>query len=306
MKSSADGQGIIYMSNREAIRRYLLGTAPQEERSALENRYLSDSSLFEEMTEAENDLIDAYVRGKLSITDRQEFERSYLSSERGQTKVQFASALSLVAREEQTALPLETLGFFEKFSLSFRQRGLSLRGAVSFGVIAIALAVGWVQFSHYRAMQARLPKTSSKPAEQNLPPATEPAPSTQNAPAETLAQNSAPRLQEFTVELTPGLVRSSGDESKSFPRPQAPWVRLRLTLEDDGRGPFSVSVETVEGRLVQRIDGLAGRSLSGKRVVDVRISSRLISSGDYIVRLSEKTADGSDEELDSYTFRVLP
>jgi|SRR5579872_226490 len=288
------------MSDREAIRRYLLGTAPPEERSALENRYLSDASLFEELTEAENDLIDAYVRGKLSGADRQEFERRYLSSPRGQTKVQFAGALAAVAREGQSAEPFERPRFFERWSLFSRQRRVSLQWALSLGVVAIVLAVGWVKISHDRAMQSNL----SKPAEQALPPAIKVAPSEGNSPVEDLAQYSVPPLQEFTVELTPGLVRGSGAKSKAFPRPNTPWVRLRLALEGDDHGPFTASVETVDGRLVQRIEGLARRSLSRKQVVDVRVSSHLIPEGDYIVELTQKAADGSQEEIDSYTFRV--
>ena len=292
------------MSDREAIRRYLLGTAPPEERSALENRYLSDASLFEELTEAENDLIDAYVRGKLSGADRQEFERRYLSSPRGQTKVQFAGALAAVAREGQSAQPFERPSFFERWSLFFRQRRVSLQWALSLGVVAIVLVVGWVKISHDRAMQANLSKPPGKPAEKALPPAIKVAPSEGNSPVEDLAQNSVPPLQEFTVELAPGLVRGSGAESKAFARPNAPWVRLRLALERDDPGPFTASVETVEGRLVQRIEGLARHSLSRKQVVDARISSHLIPPGDYIVELTQKAADGSQEEIDSYAFRV--
>ena len=44
------------------MRRYLLGSLPQDERTSLEGGYLADAGLFEELVAAENDLIDYYVR----------------------------------------------------------------------------------------------------------------------------------------------------------------------------------------------------------------------------------------------------
>lgn len=292
------------MTDQDSMKRHLLGRASPEERVDFENTYLADPGMFEELVEAENDLIDAYARGQLSETERQEFERRYLSSEKRRARVQYAAALAELSREGQSALPFERSGFFERWGLPFRQHRVSLQWALSLGVVAIVLAVGWVKVSHDRAMLARVTKPSVRPAEQALPQSGKGAQSGGNALGEDLAQNAAPPLEEFTVRLIPGVVRSTGAESKAFPPPKTPWVRLRLALDSDDHGPFTVSVETAEGRLVQRVEGLTSRTLSRKQVVDVRISSHLIPSGDYIVRLSEKTEDGSNEELDSYTFRV--
>src|ERR1039457_904643 len=74
------------------LRRYFLGDLPKEERARLEDRYLVDVELFEELLAAENDLIDAYVRGELTEAETQQFEMEYLKSPERRDRLDFARA----------------------------------------------------------------------------------------------------------------------------------------------------------------------------------------------------------------------
>ncbi|MEJ7616641.1 MAG: hypothetical protein WKF30_06655 [Pyrinomonadaceae bacterium] len=59
--------------------RYLLGDASDAEKIRLEEEYFGDDGFFGQLLVVEDDLIDAYVRGELSESDRERFEKSFLT-----------------------------------------------------------------------------------------------------------------------------------------------------------------------------------------------------------------------------------
>ena len=67
--------------------RYLLGDLPETEQTAVEQEYFADQEKFEEVWAAENDLVDRYVRGRLSRAERELFERNYLQSPKHRERV---------------------------------------------------------------------------------------------------------------------------------------------------------------------------------------------------------------------------
>src|SRR5262245_22675175 len=75
------------------LSRYLLGEVPEDERAEIEDAYLSDADAFDELLVAEDELIDAYVRGTLSRKDSELFERNFLSSPTRRERVKTARAL---------------------------------------------------------------------------------------------------------------------------------------------------------------------------------------------------------------------
>jgi hypothetical protein len=63
----------------ERITGYLLvGRLTEDEQTAVEEEYFADPQKFEEVWAIENDLVDAYVRGRLPGGERELFERHYL------------------------------------------------------------------------------------------------------------------------------------------------------------------------------------------------------------------------------------
>ena len=70
---------------------YLLG-APDER---LDELAVADDDFGARLAAAENDLVDAYVRGELSPESRERFESFYLTSEERREKVRFAEAFLL-------------------------------------------------------------------------------------------------------------------------------------------------------------------------------------------------------------------
>lgn len=72
---------------------YLLGLMPEEEAARMEEVYLSNDELNEDLQAAERELIDRYVEGSLSKTERDQFESFFLCSPGRKERLRFARAL---------------------------------------------------------------------------------------------------------------------------------------------------------------------------------------------------------------------
>ena len=144
------------MNSKVSMKRYLLGEASPRERADLENEYLSDASLFEELTEAENDLIDSYVRGKLADHERQEFERQYLSSPHGRARVNFASAIAEISREPRQSISPRSRSFWLWLTSPFSHSSPKLRWGLAAGTVAMVVTIGWLSVRHDRGIEADL------------------------------------------------------------------------------------------------------------------------------------------------------
>jgi hypothetical protein len=86
-------------------RRFLLGSLPNAEADELAARSLADGDELAAIEMAEAELIDAYLRGELDETERQQFSARLLGNARGRGRVAFARALL----ERTAALALDGL-----------------------------------------------------------------------------------------------------------------------------------------------------------------------------------------------------
>src|ERR1044072_2314211 len=73
--------------------RYLLGLMPEEEAARMEEVYLADDDLNDDLQAAERELIDRYVEGSLSKTERDRFENFFLCSPGRKERLRFARTL---------------------------------------------------------------------------------------------------------------------------------------------------------------------------------------------------------------------
>jgi hypothetical protein len=79
--------------------RYLLGQLSEEEQAHVEDRAFADQDYLGALEATEADLIDAYVRGELSQSERCAFEVRFLTSAGRWNKVEFARSLAKVTAE---------------------------------------------------------------------------------------------------------------------------------------------------------------------------------------------------------------
>lgn len=121
---------------------YLLGISSPAEREQIESEYFEDDDAFQEMLTAEDDLIDAYVRGELTREERRKVEKSFVSSLRERDRVQFARALASnisASRPAQTKRPGPSLDIFK----ALQSAGL-LRTATLTAAIVFVAALAWL------------------------------------------------------------------------------------------------------------------------------------------------------------------
>jgi anti-sigma factor RsiW len=116
------------LEHEETMVDYLLGRLSPQEGARLEERCLADDAFFDRMLEAENDVVDNYLRGRLSRRDKESFESHYLASPERREKVEFArSFLHTVTQSPPVAgkQPSKFLAWWESVRDSVRGRGLS-------------------------------------------------------------------------------------------------------------------------------------------------------------------------------------
>lgn len=79
-------------NDRVTIREYLLGQLADLQRQDLEHRLVSDDPAFEELLVAEDELIDAYLKGELDAEQKGLFESVFLGTSERQEKLRFGRA----------------------------------------------------------------------------------------------------------------------------------------------------------------------------------------------------------------------
>lgn len=79
-------------TNTDQIRRYLLDALTDDERSAVEARFLADDMAFDEMLACEDELFYEYQQDELNASERQVFEQKFLRTREDRGRAAFAGA----------------------------------------------------------------------------------------------------------------------------------------------------------------------------------------------------------------------
>jgi hypothetical protein len=150
--------------NVQDIRHYLLGSLPDAEQTELlDELSFTDDEFAAALKAAENDLVDAYVRGELKGAELERFEKHYLASPLRRERVTFAQSFQLFA-EKTTGEPA-TRGGAEVSSEPAATRKVSvwlsslnpftawrpaLQWGAAFAALALVVACGWLLFENSR------------------------------------------------------------------------------------------------------------------------------------------------------------
>src|SRR5690349_78522 len=188
--------------DNQFLTKYLLGEdLPGEIQDRIEERYSRDDSEFGRLLQVEDDLIEAYLQGKLASHETAAFETHFLTVPRRRKRLEAQRAIASFFRSEA---PPPTLLSAIRHWWEFQR--LATRVAAAAGVVLAAGGLGVSTMSYLqlrtelRGVQSRLVDSGS----------TQPA-----APAAILM-------------LDPGTVRAAGDRVRL--RPNSDWVTLGLRL----------------------------------------------------------------------------
>jgi hypothetical protein len=257
------------MKDRDRIyRRWLLGKLPEHEREALEERALADGELFERLLIAEEELVDARVRGELSARDRRRFDASLATSPRLRERLRIARLLAAEADRVAATRPAAAW----KPAVELR-RWLSRPLPAALAAAALLLSLG---VPIYLYLQRAAPSGPTSPLR-----------------------------EPFVVVLQPAELLRVGEEPVApidLPA-DATELELLLELEPPAGEAFTAVVVDARGEELRRFTGLERRRLDWGEAVALELPLEPFLGEPFEVRL---LAAGTGEEVASYRFHLRP
>ena len=325
--------------SEQIMTRYLLGELSESEQRALEEKYFTDPQVFDQVLKTESELVDNYVRGRLSPQARERFEQSYLAHPRRRERVKFAEAL--VTRLDQIEVsrtaamqPVRAESPWQR--LGERLRGQRLTWQFSMALASLLIAVGSVWFfienrrlrqemAHIqaaRADQARRERELQQQLTDERMRAHELA-AEQGRAVELATELERLRTQPQRIQtqpappvraapafvsllLTVGGVRSTGIEPPAtlvIPR-GTEQVRLHLNLKESEYPNYSVVLQAVGGAEVLSREGVRPKTTTSGATFVLIVPARKFATGDYLLTLRGVNHDGEIDELSKSIFRV--
>jgi len=133
------------LDEQSKLRKYILNDVNDEARSAIEERLLTDDEYLEEVSMAEENLIQDYADGNLDVKEREKFENCFLSSEENRQKVKFARALRKYVNEAENSPKTEKKPNFFKSLKAF----FSAPVPIAFTFLIIAGIGGFFIWKNY-------------------------------------------------------------------------------------------------------------------------------------------------------------
>jgi hypothetical protein len=293
----------------ERMARYLLGDLPETEQIAVEQEYFTDPEKFEDVWAAENDLVDRYVRGRLSRGERELFERNYLQSPKHRERVALARKLLEAADRQAAESSPASNRLLETLSALLTPRFLA--PAAAFLVLLSILS--WLLVERSR-LNDEIGKAQAQFSDQ------------QRREREVADQLKAEREQSRNLKseldrllesivtkpslkppsilsflLTRGQARTEGsDQPQITIPPTTDLVRLQMKIDKNDSRRFQGAIRAVGGPQVW-----SQRSLKPKSgAITVNIPADKLPVNDYILTLSATTPTGETEEI-GYSFRVI-
>jgi len=308
------------VDNQELAKRFLLGSVTESEREQIEDGFLAQADLYQELLMAEDDLIDAYVRGELPARQRALFEQRCLTSQRDRERVEFARTLfnSVSGRTVPARVSEDSVSWWASMAGSLITRRPALGFAFAAALLVFVLGGLWFLTDNWRTRPTPEQAKSVQPA-----PATPRESSTavstaeqpqltsdlvnyNQTPAGEGPKRTAPVIATFT--LLPGLVRGEGAGALAVPA-GATEVRLRLTLDAGPYQKYRATLSTPEGRKIWSQDVVPnvakGRASTKSNLLTLGVPADLLKSGDYVLDLSGANATGKWESVADYSFRIV-
>lgn len=274
---------------------YLLGELADEERARLEDAYIGDPALFEELTALETELIDDYVRGRLSPHERVLFEVRFLSTPARRERVAFARALA-DTRGHAAVEPGRNASAWRRWrwrpTRTWRPN-LALATALAAVTLAVAASIAWWSFTPGPARETTAPSAASAPG----------APKTPGTLSAAVSGDRPLAASPVALVLVPGSLRDPDAGAVLVLPAGAEGARIQMVYDGQGYPAYRAAIRTPEGREVWSQEDLAPTE-PGARSVVIAVPARALPPGDYILTLSAGAGGARREDIADYSFRV--
>jgi Tfp pilus assembly protein PilN len=325
----------------EIAKRYLLGELPEEERTALEERYFLDDEEFEQFEIAEDELIDQYVQNELSAEDTRRFEKLLVApglTERVEVARLIAQRTAApVSQVAATPVPVtpkpETVGWWDRLFGSPAVAVPAFRPAFAMSLIFLMLAtaafiVVWMklrtesqrlaqqqqqqeqlqrqiqeQKARFDELAAKLDKTEQDKEQQAAL-----AAEYKRLLAEEQQQRAGTAMI-FPIVLSPGgASRGSGGESVQAITIErgATQVGLKLNVtHGDDYTHYNAFVKNLDSsKPFTTRSNLHPFTQGGRKYITINVPAKDLPPGSYNVHLDGVTSDGRVDNFEDYPFRI--
>lgn len=282
----------------EELSQYLLGRLAEPDRERIEERFFSDTALFDELTAAEDELVDGYLLGRLTPSDHRQFEQYYLASPERAGKVAAARQLrAWIDSQQRNNSPPVAESWWQRLAHSLAVPQWSMGAAAA----ALLVAAGAWYLATRPATETRPRQTAAVERPAVTPP---PTPQQERQQQPTPPPPPPKRtMPAFAFTLLPGTLRgaSGGVQTVRLPK-DATTARMALRLEQPAElAVFRVALETVEGRTVWQ-----GEAQGSGMIVNASLPLDGLAGGDYLVRLTgAATRGGTMESVADYSVRFM-
>jgi hypothetical protein len=310
---------MISSSDDRQLNNYLLGLLTDDETERLDELSIADDEFAARLADAENDLVDAYVRDELRGQRLEQFKSRYLSSPARCEKVKFAMALRDWSEPAAVAAPInakpERKNWLSNlFAVPALQWGFA---AVLILVLAVA---GWLGIENTRLRRglrnsqvkqnelaqreqellAQL-ESQQRAAKQAEGDAAQPSDQQPSPPQ----QNSSERSVVAMLFLTPQL-RGAAQPPSVRVDPHTKSVAANLTLEPNDLTAYRVALINQSSQQPLWISGtLKAHTQGNKQMLSLTIRAELLKPQNYSLRVSGLNDKGARELISDYPFKVV-
>jgi len=270
---------------RQLIRQYLLGELDENDQEQLEQRVITNPDYKEEVLITEEELLEEFVNGTLSLRELESFNKMYSSSPAHKRKVKIAQALNRYASEhspvvQPMAQKRRARLLIDLFSTKNRFHQLSLAALIAI-VIGGSILAYWL-ISHQRNPNYdALVKLNQFGSE--------------------LLQ---PDSSLVPVALPALLFRGAGEPKNISITKQTRTVQLWLPDPSGGAYSFRAILKRNDGSEVFTLEDLRARQIDQHWVLVLQIPAEMLTPQSYQLEIYEKRADGTFESPSTYPLNV--
>ena len=293
---------------------YLLGNLTEEEQAAVEDRTFVDPDFLVAVEATEADLIDAYVHGDYSPTERRRFEQRFLASPERRKKVAFARDLARVAAETKAAeAALTTRVSRWRWLVAWVREGTpAFQLAAGLAVLICIAGISVLVFQNV-AMRARLAALQTQERDlqaragdlrRQLDDEQARTASLAARPAQQPA-NGAPAPPIASLVLLSGVSRAESDREQLLLNPSAQIANIEIQLEPRDDYPrFRAELRTSGGEEILIRGNLARRRTAAAYTVSLDVPASALATGRYELALKGVSDDQSVQDIGYYYFTV--
>lgn len=299
------------VDSHEVLARYLLGDLSDPEREQLEKEYFTNDGAWESLIAVENELIDSYIRGRLSDRQQKQFQQYFLQSPRRRERFEFDRLLMdpTLRQTPEAASPSPTERKLRASWLGIFKR-IPAPQMLTAAIILMLAAGAFLAFQNHRLtvqlQRMQSEQTTLQTEIRNLRESATHASSPQKEQANEIL--GITQIPVISILLEPGNLRAAGSGNvHQLPRLTMPAsIVLALDLARDEYPLYTIKLQTADGHAVREVIGQRSQPIEGGgRAVLLKFPSAVLPKGDYIAWLFGEAGNRKLQSIDSYVFSVV-